>query len=389
MTHGRKVAILTTLPTTIAGFYLEIANALRSSGIEVILCASNGKEISEIKELGYEVKTLPMSRNPFFPGNIMSIFLLAIYLRKKKIDCVETSTPIASVIGRLASAIAGVPIRINTIRGMFPKETHRLEAIAFEMIERLLSPLTSLTLTINTEDRQRVLAKWRGRTNVVDLLPCGGCGVDLERFNKNAYNEMKIDHLKKRFNIGKTDFVITYIGRLSKDKGVFDFIDIIKFLSANEHFKFMVVGDALSGERQAINSKELKIRLKKEGFADKTIVTGFRKDIPDLLSISDVVVLPSYREGFGMVLAEAAAMGKPIVAYENAGTREATKNGETGILVERGNVEALAYAIVQLHRDKELYKTIAEKSLEIAKTEFGKEMVIRKYKEIYSRLLGE
>ena len=390
MVPRKRALIISTIPITVKSFYLQIAEALKQNGLEIFFAFSKGPEADIIGKLGYKFKILPMSRNPFYPGNILSIPILALFLRKNKIYIIETTTPVASVVGRVAAIIARVPIRINTIRGLFPKGTHKYPAMLFNLVEKVLLPFTTLTITINREDQAKMLSKGQSDSSNVIIMPCGGCGVDLRKFNIEACSPEELARLRSEFKIDEDDFVVTFIGRLASDKGIFDLIEIIRMLNdSNVKFKFLIIGEAVQGEHDAINSRQLRALLNEERLGKKTIVTGLREDVPAILAISHIVVLPSYREGFGLVLAEAAAMGKLAVAYENAGTMEAIDDGHTGILVEKGDVKGMARAIEGIARDTATYEAMSKSAFEKAQREFNIEFVIDKYKQLYEGFLND
>lgn len=388
MENRKKALIVATIPITIKSFYLQVADKLKESDIDVTFSYSKGAEANNISNLGYDAKIIPISRKPFHPGNIFAILSLATYMLRNRTDIVETTTPVASVVGRLAALIARVPLRINTIRGLFPKDTHRYQSTLFDLVERVLSSRTTLTVTINSEDRQQILSKKRRDPNSVIILPCGGCGVDLKAFDKSTYTVERINAIRSQLSVGEEEFIVTFIGRLARDKGIFDLIELARMLKDYlTQFKVIIVGEAFRGEHISISSDHLRAYICKEGMNTEVIVTGLREDIPAIIAASDVIVLPSYREGFGIVLAEAAAMGKPTVAYTNAGTREVIDPGETGILVEKGDIRSMACAIAKIAEDADMYNTMSISALKKARREFNIEAVIEEYRRIYLGLL--
>lgn len=383
-----KVAFIHTIPITSLMLYFPLPERLKQKGYEVLFCFAPGKEANLIRNIGYEVKTLPLSRNPFSPGNLIAAIMLIHYLRSRRVDIVETSTPVASVIGRIAATLAGVPIRINTVRGTFPKETHPWKYRLFIIAERLLHRTSTFTITINEKDKQEFLKKGFATTDKIINIGCGGMGVDFNKFNRLVY-EKEIMERRSNLGIKSGDYVVAFIGRLTREKGIDDFLKVVCILlKKGLNVKGLVIGDVLKGEHQGISIDHIKAYLVDQGIEDKVMLLGFRSDVANLLSVSDVLVMPTRREGFGMVIAEAAAMGKPTVAYSCRGTKEAIDDGVTGILVENGDVQALACAVGELLEDEGRRKALGEAAFLRAKERYDQAVVLNKYLNIFDMLLS-
>jgi len=125
------------------------------------------------------------------------------------------------------------------------------------------------------------------------------------------------------------------------------------------------------------------------GMRDRVIFTGFRRDIPELMAAFDVFAMPSWEEPFGMVFLEAATMRTPVVAWAHAGALEAVADGETGLLVERGNVEALAEALLRLVRAPELRHRMGEAGRRRVEQQFGPVQMCADTIAVYRAVLGE
>lgn len=383
------IAFIHTIPATSLHLYFPLPERLRDEGFKVLFFFKKGEEADTIRKKAFIVKTLPLSRNPFSPGNIIAIPILAFYLRSNDVDIVETSTPVASVVGRIAATIAKVPIKINTVRGTFPRETHRIKYILFNLAEKVLHRTTTFTITINEKDKQEFIDKGFATIKDIINIGCGGVGVDFSRFNiENCTRE--VENYRKILGILENEYVVTFIGRLSKEKGVDDFLKVVSMLIDDGIcLKALIIGDVLKNEHARITFKEIQSFLSNKKIEDKVIFLGFRNDIPNLLALTDVLILPSRREGFGMVIAEAAAMRKPAVAYRSRGTEEAILNGRTGILVENGDVVSLKEAVKILLRDADKRKLMGEAAFTRARERFDKEIIIKRYIKLFNIMLSK
>jgi glycosyltransferase involved in cell wall biosynthesis len=178
-------------------------------------------------------------------------------------------------------------------------------------------------------------------------------GVDTEYF-KNNFTQEEQRNIREKYSIAKDDFVITFIGRIVKDKGINELVESFSILNEKyENLKLLLVGD-YEEHLNPIN-RENKILIDEL----KNIITvGFQKDIREFLAISDLFVLPSYREGLPNSLIEAGSFGVPLVATNINGCNEIIADNVTGILIEKKDTNSLKNAIETLVVDKELYSYI-------------------------------
>lgn len=380
-----KIAFIHTIPKTTVLLYWPLPERLRQKGYDVVLCFGSGPEADVFKKKGFKVKEISISRSPFSPGNLRAVLELARYLRSEEIDIVETSTPVASIIGRTAAVLAGVPVKINTVRGSFPRETHLREYRLFNFAEKFLSKKTTFAITINETDKLEFIEKgYADRENIINM-GCGGVGVDLSEFNRST-GEGEISERKENLGINPNDYVITYIGRLTEEKGIGDFLQVSSTLNEKGmDFKALVVGDTFEGEHHKITIDDIRKYVSEHDLEERVVLTGYSRDLPGILSVSDVLVLPTKREGFGLVIAEAAAMGLPAVAYRCRGTEEAIIEGETGVLVDNGNVELLTDAVEELGQNENKRNSLGEAAFARAKAKFDQERVLGKYVEVFDK----
>lgn len=193
-----------------------------------------------------------------------------------------------------------------------------------------------------------------------------GSGVDL---NQYEYNEEKNENIK-----------VSMACRLLKDKGVFEYIEASKILKKKYlNVKFELYGDIDIHNPASLTSDDIK-KIKEEGFVN---VYGFSSDIAKVFSDSNIVVLPSYREGLPKVLIEAAACGRAIVTTDVPGCRDAIEPNVTGLLCEVKDTESLASVIEKLILDKDLRNSMGKEGRKVAEQEFDINKVVEKHFEIY------
>ena len=174
------------------------------------------------------------------------------------------------------------------------------------------------------------------------------------------------------------------VGRMLSHKGVHEYVESARKLAGDQGAHFLLVGPADPGNPASIPQKTLV----DWGRSGVVRYLGERSDVRELMAMSDIVVLPSYREGFPRVLIEAAAMGKPMVTTDTPGCREVVVDGENGLLVPVRDADALGLAVRKLLVSPALRKTMGEAARKKALSEFDERNVTRNIIAIYDELLA-
>ncbi len=174
-----------------------------------------------------------------------------------------------------------------------------------------------------------------------------GNGVNLTEFDPGNFSSRRLLRTRESLAIRATDPVITMIGRMNREKGYHDLVEALQRVRAVPWQALLIGPD----EGFLINIIE---QINQHGLQDRIQILGQRKDITDLLAITDIYVLPSYREGLPRSLIEAQAMSVPCVATDIRGCREVVEDGVTGFLITPGDSEALGEALQKLLKEPEL-----------------------------------
>lgn len=316
----------------------ELNEQTIEKGYELICVCSDGPYVEGLKKEGFDVRPINIDRHINLRSNLKSIKDMYRLFKKEKPDIVHVHTPIAALLGRVAAKLARVPTIIYTAHGFYfhenmPKRIYNF----YYWIEKLAAKfLTDYIFTQSQEDGDLAINK--------NFLPAGRItvisnGVDVtNKFNPQKIDVENVNVIKKELDIKETDKVITFIGRLVKEKGIFELLEAFRLMN-KENIKLIVIGDTNKSERDQTTKDKLEKYLNDEN----VIYTGYRTDIPELLYLSDVFCLPSYREGMPRSIIEAMAMECAIVATNIRGSREEVDYGINGYLVPRKTVEPLAY----------------------------------------------
>lgn len=391
MGKGRvKILEVAAVDGTIYFLLLPLMKELEKSGYIVEASCARGDFFDKIEKEGFAVHNIYISRSLNVFKHINSIRKMAKLMRREKYDIVHVHTPIGAFVGRIAARFARVPIVIYTIHGFYFHENMNLfKSKIIIFIEKFLARWTTFAFSQSYEDTK--LAVEKGISHPDKIITIGN-GVDIDFFKKDNFTRKELLIKRKEFNIPSNAIVATCIARMNKEKGIFDLLKAAEIeLNLYPSIHFLFVGGIYKGnEPNAISDEFLKDYFKKNSLCRKHFrFLGMRTDIKEILATSDMFVLPSYREGMPRSIIEAMAMELPVIATNIRGSREEVVDGETGILVPVGDVNALSNAIIKLAKDSKLRKEMGKKGRERAEEYFDERKVIEKQIIIIERLLNE
>lgn len=311
---------------------------------------------------------------PFFPlrhvrrpislwRDLLGLLELIRLLRRERPDILHANSSKAGVLGRLAAVAVGVPVRIFTVHGWGFEAFSGLASLLYRWADRLMSPMTTVTICVGESERAAGLA---ART----------CRNDRTVVIRNAVD---VAAAPKARHAGGTPRIIM-VGRLQPPK---DPVTLVRAFARlrRESFAAVVVGD---GPARPMLETEIR-RLGLDGAVE---LAGECCDVPERLAGADVFVLSSSQEGLPLSILEAMAAGLPVVATAVGGIPELVVDGQTGFLVPRGDAEALAAALARLIDDRALRRRLGTAGRARAEALFDLPSFHRAHVELYSRELA-
>jgi len=334
----------------------------------------------------YNFYTLGRGTNPIL--DIFTFVQLTLIFRNLKPHLVHTFDTKPCVWGRLAARLAGVPIVIGTLPGLGSLYSsnsfkNRLLRLIYQPLQFLTGRFSDLTIFQNRDDKSQFI-----NTGIVTSSKSSiilGSGVDTRKFSAEQVSETQMAALKKELGIPASAVVITMISRIIRSKGVFEFMEAAQEIGQQyPDTHFLLVGPEDDDNLDRLNTEEL-ARL-------KNIVDwpGSRQDIPVILAISDIFVLPSaYREGIPRVLLEAASMGRAIVTTNSPGCNEVVEDEVNGLLIPVGDVAALCRAIARLVEQPQTRKLFGAASRQRAISHFDISVIVEETRTLYKKMLTE
>ena len=330
---------------------------LNENGFEIKIVCSDGPEVQSVKESeGCSVLTIPFSRKISLKTDIITIYRLVLLLRKIKPHIVHTHTSKAGLIGMISAFLARCPIRIHSVPGLQMMESKGLRRLILNLSERLTYFLSDVVCPNSKSLKEYILNHKMCSSEKIRIIGCGSSsGVNLDKYCMHLKKTSTRKSIRGRFCIDDNGIVLAFVGRISKEKGIHELVESFVNLSkryANLYLLLIGKYDDI-GEYDTINDgidNDTKNILNNNA---RLNITGWVEDVENYLAASDIVVHPSYREGFSNALLQAGSMGLPSVTTNVSGCIDVIKDGETGLVVSPKDSVALEKALEVLILDKD------------------------------------
>jgi len=343
---------------------------------------TEGDLFEKARQMGIEPVIIPeLVREVDLIKDLIAIFKLYCLIAREKFDIVHTFTSKAGFVGRVAAWMARVPVIVQSHQGHIFQSEGQIPGVSpkqiklFLWLEKFAALITDRIITLtNLEIEQQVqigVAKPDKFTAIYNA-------VDLKRFIN-----VDVPILKKKKELGLSPEcpVVGTVARLSSEKGHRYLLEAAAMVcEAFPSVQFLLIGDG-------ILRKDLEKQAIELGISENVVFLGLRKDVPEILPVIDLFVLPSLYEGFGIVLVEAMAAGKPVVATRVGGIPEVVVDGKTGILAPPKEPKRIAEAIITLLQDKAQAQKMGQAGHKRAIEHFGLEAMMNKIHHLYEELL--
>lgn len=336
-------------------FFQPLMTALVAEGHEVVGVGADGPLLAKVRAAGLRVEVIPFQRSLNPLAHIAAFRELVRLFRRERFDLVHTHAPIASMVGRWAAWVAGVPRIVYTAHGFyFHERMPGWKRTAHIGLEWLAGRVTHVLFTENQEDAATARALGLCRGGVVEAI---GNGADPTRFCPVAKDDPARAALRASLGVAPETPVIVVIGRLVAEKG---YPELFQAMTRVEGAVLWVVGDRLPSDHAgSIDAAVAAVRAD-PGLSRRVQFLGYRADVPEVLGAADIFTLPSHREGMPRSIIEAMLAGLPVVATDIRGSREEVIDGATGFLVPVNDPAALGVALGRLAGDPALRRRLGE-----------------------------
>jgi glycosyltransferase involved in cell wall biosynthesis len=350
---------------------------------EVTAISGMGRDLAEVEERE-QVKThiIEMQRQISPLRDLVSLYKLYIYFKKEKPDIIHSITPKAGLLSMLAAKLAGVPIRIHTFTGLvFPSKSGLMQRLLINM-DRLLCSFATHIYPEGNGVKQDLIS-YKITNKPLNVLANGNVnGIDTAYFNRDTISFEQQQQLRKTLDIKPSDFVFIFVGRLVSDKGINEIVSAFKQIQPLfSKAKLLMVG-GIETELDAL----LPETLNEIEYNKSIITTGYQDDVRPFFAISNVLVFPSYREGFPNVVLQAGAMELASIVSDINGCNEIIMKGENGIIVPPKNETALKTAMIKLMEDEILWAHLKQNARVNIVAKYEQSLVWKAILEEYKNL---
>jgi glycosyltransferase involved in cell wall biosynthesis len=365
-------------------FYRGLISHLHEAGFEPVLLSSPGPALQSASEQeGVASIAVPMEREIAPLKDLISLWKLYRTIRRIRPDIVDASTPKAGLLIAGAAWLARVPCRVYSLHGLRIETATGLKRAVLRWTERIAVACSHRVFCLSPSLRDRAIALNLVPSEKAVLLKNGGFGVDLKQFYPSAASSFESASLRHRLGIPTGVPVVGFVGRFVKDKGVQQLLEAFDQLRQTyPELHLLMVGDFEDGDPVSPDVRE---------YIENTaaiIRPGFVFDTAPYFRLMDVCVLPTHREGFGQVSAEAQASGIPAVTTTATGAVDSVIDGITGIIVPVGDSNALSGAIGKLLGDPVLRTAMGRAGREWMERDFRPQAIWDHRVQLYRDLLA-
>ncbi len=376
---------VTTVPMTLCFLAGHVVYA-KSRGFEVHALSSPGEPLDEFgRDMQIEAHAVAMSRRITPLADLAALWRIVRVIRQVRPTIVDAHTPKGGLLAMVASALCRVPVRIYHQHGLPLVTATGPKRGILRWSERTSCQLAHQVLCISTSLREVLIAEGLCPPGKIKVLEHGSIdGVEAGRkFNPAVISAQSAEGGRARNRIPRGALVIGFVGRIVRDKGLIELARSWRVLREEYPSLHLLVAGPFESEDPIPADVEETLR------SDPRIhLAGMVHDMPSIYRTLDLLVLPTYREGFGTALLEAAAMGLPVVATRIPGCVDAVRDGETGLLVPVRDAEALTAAIRRYLGDPELRRQHGANGRRCALRDFEPGRVREALFQEYVRLLG-
>lgn len=340
----------------------DLIKGLREKDHNIFL-AVRTQIADNFKDMDINLKVLPLKNSIDF----YSVYKLVKIIKRNKIDIIHVHNGKDYWLAVLAKYFSG---RVKVVA-----TRHILKPLGMSFFHQKMFSEIDQFIAVSKQVKNNLIKKNNIQSDKIRVIYNG---MDL-----SEYNDIDSEYLYSELNIKRDDFVIGSVGTLCDLKNQKLLIELAKIIKL-ENIKFVIVGEDFSKEKEYKN--ELLNKIKQEKLNDKMILTGYRKDIPELMNFFNLLVVTSKSEAFGLVAIEAMAAGTPVIANEVDGLKEVIENEISGILVSENNIKEYKNSILNIYNNRALINKYIKNGHKRVKSEFSLKKMIESVEEIYSKL---
>jgi glycosyltransferase involved in cell wall biosynthesis len=348
--------------------------------VDLISGAQSGPEgslISEVQQRGIPLTIVPQLTRQISPLNDMrTVWKLASIMRARRYAIVHTHSSKAGILGRTAARLAKTRVILHSVHGWsFHDHMSPWLKRFYTTLEKWAATFSEALMVVSQSDIHKGIKAGIGRKEQYQLIRSA---IPLEEFDPAKFNRAA---MRRALGIPLDAPVLGTVGRFSTQKNPLDWVRVARQVQqVLPECCFLLVGDG------PLRSK-VEFALQEAGIFDRTVLTGIRRDVAQMLAAMDVFLLTSLWEGLPRVIPQALSMCKPVVANRVDGVSEAIQNGKSGVLISTGDLAGMASSCLELLSDAQRREEMGQAGREFVKHEFDLYRMLSQIDHLYQSLL--
>ena len=382
-----KLIRITTIPISIEKL-LENQLFFMKDYYEVKAISSDKENLERVGKLQkVPVYPVEMTREITPWQDLKALWKLYRYFKKEQPLIVHTHTPKAGTIGMIASKLAGVPNRLHTVAGLPLLETKGNKRKLLNLVEKITYACASKIFPNSNGLKNIITKEGFCKPDKIKIIANGSTnGINTQIFNPEMVSNEEQIHLKKTLGITSTDFVFIFVGRLTGDKGINELLLVFRKIAMEfKNTKLLLVGffETNLDPLQKDTLSEIENN-------PQVIHVPFQNDVRPYYTVSNILVFPSYREGFPNAILEAGAMGLPTITTNINGCNEIIEDQKNGILIPPKDTDALFTAMKKVMLDPSFRSHLKQNARPMILSRFEQilvwEALLAEYKNLESHV---
>jgi glycosyltransferase involved in cell wall biosynthesis len=374
-----QICFVTAAEITVKAFLVNHLKTL-STQYEISV-VTNTNNLDLLKPFGLRLNVMPIRIERSISPTRDVVALLRLYrlFRKYRFEAVHSVTPKAGLLTMMAAFLAGVPLRIHTFTGQIWATRTGVLRLLLKTADRLTALCATHVLVDSHSQRTFLIGEGVIGASKSRVIADGSiCGVDTARFRPRPDSR---ELFRNRLRMSESGVLFLYLGRLTIDKGLLDFAHAFNQISAiNEGSHILLVGP----DEENLRTRILEIC---KGCKGRVHFEGLTNTPEEFMAAADVFCLPSYREGFGMAIIEAASAGVPAIGTKIYGVTDAVEEGTTGWLYPPGDTHMLMLQMLKMIKNPGERKIMGERARERVIRRFTQEKITSSFVDFYKLLL--
>ena len=363
-----KIMIASSESITVNRFLKDYIFELSKFFSITVACKNARRDLNKILPKNVSLIDLNIERKINLILDLISLVKIFFILKKYNFTMIQTITPKVGLIFQIVAFILRVNYRIHIFTGQIWVTKRGLFRLLLKNLDKIVASITTDLLADSFSQKEFLIKENIVKRSKIKVLANGSiCGVDKNIFNRDLITKISI---RKKLGIKNSEIIALFVGRLNKDKGIMDLIksfELIYDKVINLHL--VIVGKDEENITSNFNEKYKSFK--------RLHLLGEKYNPEQYMKASDFICLPSYREGFGLVVLEAAACGIPSVGSNIYGLNEVIINKKTGLLHEVKNVSELSKLLMLMAKDNKLRKTLGNAAFQRAHKLFSRERILK------------